>query len=105
MSQPRSPEPVQEIIPPPGFKVVAACLQRDSLPMATIKAPMEPMQLEMMAEPAVATMCTGHIIQDETTGVTYMDTVTTSMGRVALRSSCLMDHPPRPTIEDATDLP
>ena len=47
-------------------------------PTAAIKAPMEPLQLEIMAEPAVSTMCTSHIIQDETMEVTYMDMVTTS---------------------------
>ena len=73
--------------------------------MATIEAPMEPMQPEMMAETAVAMMCTGCIIQDETMGVTYMDTVTTSMGKVALGSSLLVAHPPGPTIEDITNLP
>ena len=50
-------------------------------------------------------MCASHIVQDEIMGVTYMDTVTTSVGRVALRSSCLMTKTPRLTIEDITDLP
>ena len=72
--------------------------------MAAIEAPMEPMQPEIMAEPVVATMCTSHIIQDETMGVTYIDMVTTSMGRVALSSSCLVACPPRPTIQDVTNL-
>ena len=64
---------------------VAACLQKDPLPTATVEALTEPMQPEIMPEPVVATMCTSCIIQDETTGVTYMDTVTTFMGRVALQ--------------------
>ena len=94
MSPPRSPKPVQEIALPLGFQREAACLQRDPSPMAAIKAPLEPMQLEMMVEPAVAMISTSHIIQDETTGVTYMDMVTTSMGRVALRSFHLVACPP-----------
>ena len=105
MSPPKSPKLVQEIAPPPGFMGVVACLQRDPSPMATIETPMEPMQLEIMAESVVVTMCTSCIVQDETMGVTYMDIVTTSMGRVALRSSCLVVCPPGPTIEDITDLP
>ena len=92
----KSPEPVQEIAPPPGFMGVVACLQMDPLPTAAIEAPMEPMQPEIKAEPVVATMCTSCIIQDETMGVTYMDTVTTSMGRVALSSSCMVACPPDP---------
>ena len=93
MSPPKSPKLVQEITPPPGFMGVVACLQKDPSPMATIEAPMKPMQPEIMVEPAVATMCTSHIIQDETTGVTYMDMVTTSVGRVALSSSHLVACP------------
>ena len=58
-----------------------------------------------MVEPVVATMCTSCIVQDETMGVTYMDMVTTSMGRVVLRSSCLVACPPGPTIENITNLP
>ena len=73
--------------------------------MTAIEDPWELMQPEVMAEPMVAMMCTSCIIQDEITGVTYMDTVTTSMGRVALRSSCLMTQTPRLTIEDITNLP
>ena len=40
---PESLELVQEIALPSGFTGVVACLQRDPLPLATIKAPMEPM--------------------------------------------------------------
>ena len=105
VSPPKSPKPVQEIALPPGFTEVVACLQRDPLPTTTTKAPREPLQLEIMAEPVIATMCTSHIIQDETMGVTYMDMVITSVGRVALSSSHVVTCPPRPTIEDITDLP
>ena len=73
--------------------------------MAAIKASMEAMQMEIMMEPALATMCTSHIIQDETTGVPNMDMVTTSVGRVALSSSSLTTCPSGPTIEEVTDLP
>ena len=105
MLPPKSPKLVQEIALPPGFMGVVACSWRDPLPTAAVKAPMEPMQPEIMAEPAVATMWTSHIIQDKTMGVTHMDTVTTSMGRVALSSSCMVTCPPRPIIEDVTNLP
>ena len=104
MSQPESPKLVQEIAPPPGFMGMVACLWRDPLHMATIEAPMEPMQPEILTEPAIATMCTSCIIQDETMGAIYMDTVTTSMGRVAFSSSHVVTCSPGPTIEDITDL-
>ena len=63
------------------------------------------MQPEAMVKPTVATMCTSHIVQEEATGITYMDMVTTSMGQVTLGSSHLVTQPPRLTIEDITDLP
>ena len=38
----------------------------------------------MIAAPGVTTMSTSWVVQDEATGATYLDTVTTSVGRVAL---------------------
>ena len=72
--------------------------------MATIEAPIEPMQPEILVEPAIATMCTSCIIKDEAMGVTYMDMVTTSMGMVALSSSHVATCSPGLTIEDVTNL-
>ena len=45
-----------------------------------------------------------HIVQDEATRVTYMDTVTTSVGRVALKNPCMVANFQEPTVEDITDL-
>ena len=50
-------------------------------------------------------MCATHLVKDEATGVTYMDMVTTSMGRVALGSSCVVANPHGPIIEDITNSP
>ena len=72
--------------------------------MAAVRASMEPIQPEVLAEPVIASMCTSHIVQDETMGVTYMDMVTTSVGRMALSSSCMKQCSPAPTIEDITNL-
>ena len=72
--------------------------------MATIEAPMEPMQPKILAKTAITTMCTSCIILDKTMGVTYMDTVTTSVGRMALSSSCMVVCSLSPTIEDITNL-
>ena len=38
----------------------------------------------MVAAPGVATMSTSQVVQDEASGVAYLDTVTTSLGRVTL---------------------
>ena len=48
--------------------------------MAAHKAPLEPLWLEVVMEPTVATMCTSHTVKDEAMGMTYMDTITTSVG-------------------------
>ena len=104
-SPPRSLEAVLEVAPPPGFKEVMACLQRDPLPVTAFKVPAEPMQLEPAIKPAVATMCANCIVQDKAMGITYMDTVTTFMGCVALRGPHLATWTPGPTIEAVTDLP
>ena len=104
MIPPKSPKLVQVITLLPGFIGVVACLWRDPSLTATFEAPMGPMQPEILAEPAIATMCANHIVQDEIMGATYMDTVTTSVGRVALSNSHMVKCSPRPTIEDVTDL-
>ena len=79
-SPPRSPEPMPEFALPPGFKEVMACLQREPLPLTASEVPMEPMQPEVIVEPVVAMVCASHTVQDEAMGITYMDTVTTSVG-------------------------
>ena len=58
----------------------------------------------IMTALGVTTMSASHVIQDEATGATYLDTVTTSMGRVTL--SGLEGEIPMlgPKIEDVTDL-
>ena len=45
------------------------------------------------------------IVQDEATGVTYMDMVTASVGRVALENPHMVATLPGPTMEDITNLP
>ena len=76
----RSPEPLPEVALPLGFKEVMACLQRDLLPLTASEAALEPMQPGAVVKPVVVMVCASHIVQDEATGITYMDTVTTSMG-------------------------
>ena len=60
--------------------------------------------IEVILAPAVAIMSTSHIVRDEVTGVTYMDTVTTSVGRVTLSSPKQETLAQVPTIQDITDL-
>ena len=48
-------------------------------------------------------MSTSHILKDEVTGITYVDIVTTSIGRVALCGPNLEASSTGPMIEDVTD--
>ena len=58
----------------------------------------------MMMTPGVTTMSASHEICEEATGATYLDMVTTSVGRVTLSSPEGKIPTPGPMIEDITDL-
>ena len=60
---------------------------------------------EAVIEPTVAMMCASHVVQDEASRVTYMETVTTSIGWVVLGHTCPATQDPWLNIEDITDLP
>ena len=55
--------------------------------------------------PTVAMMGASCIVKDEATGITYMDTITTSVGQVALSGPSQGTQAMGPIIEDITDLP
>ena len=57
------------------------CL-RSPLLEEVLKASLDPLAVGVMTVPGVATMCTSHIIRDQLTRATYLDMVTTSVGRV-----------------------
>ena len=54
--------------------------------------------------PAVATMSTSYIVKDKMMGVTYMDTMTTSVGWVTLSGPRQEASVQGPIIEHVTDL-
>ena len=57
-----------------------ACLWKDPLLEKAHEVSPDPLQIEAVMEPTVATMSASCIVKDEATGVTYMDTMTTSVG-------------------------
>ena len=107
-SEPTSPmkvlEIAQQVSPPPGFLEVMACLQKDPSLEEAHEAPPDPLQIVGVIEPTMATMSTSQIVKDKATGLTYMDTVTTSMGWVALSVPNQGTPAKGPIIEDITDL-
>ena len=101
-------EVTQQVTPPPGFLGVMACLRRNqslegSLEGAHQVSP-DPLVVGVMLAHWVATISTSHIVKEEVTGVTYMDMVTTLVGRVALIGPEEETSAQGPKIEDITDL-
>ena len=89
--------------PTPSFVDVTTCLRSQSSKEVPKTSPI-PVVVGMMAAPGMATMSTSQMVWDEATGATYLDTVTTSIGRVALsvpEDEIIM---PGPKIEDVMDL-
>ena len=80
------------------------CLRRDPPLEEAHKVSPNPLAVGVMSAPGVATMSTSHIMKDKVTGVTYMDTVTTSVGRVVLSGPEQETPAQGPKIEDVTDL-
>ena len=58
----------------------------------------------LLVGPTVATLMATGISQDEATSIIYMDTVTASIGLIALGTSCMVVDPGMPILEDVTDV-
>ena len=89
--------------PTPGFIDVTTCLRTQSSE-EVLETPPIPVVMGMMADPAMATMSTSQVVWDEATRATYLDTVTTSIGRVALGVPEDEVIASGPKIEDVADL-
>ena len=87
---------------PHGFTGVTVCLRTPELLQMASEVPLGTMSIGVVATPGISTISTNHIIRDEATGVTYMDMVTTSIGRVALSGPDSEASSQDPAIEDVT---
>ena len=96
-------EVVQQVTLTCSFLGVTACLKRDESLERAQGIP-NPLSIGVVTAPGTVTMSTNCIVRDEMTGVTYMDTVTTSVGWVALSGPGQETTSQGPTIEDVTDL-
>ena len=115
VSPPRTPTPPQPSLstqalalvwlPTPlhGFSGVMACLHTPELVEVDLKAPVGAMPIGLVATPGISSVSSSHIVKDEIMGITYMDTITTSVGRVTISGPDLEAFPTGPTIEDITD--
>ena len=62
--------------------------------------PMGTMSIGLVMTPGISSVSSSHVVKDNTMGLVYMDTMTTSVGRVILGRSDLNEGP---IIEDITD--
>ena len=79
-----------------------ACLQMLEAVEVGLEAPMGTMSIGLVMTPGISSVHSSHIVKDEAMGIMYMDTVTTSIERVALRGPDLETSLTGPTIEDVT---
>ena len=77
----------QKRMPLPGFKDIAQSLIRDQPPQITVKVPWELMSPGLLVGPIMTMLMSTRTCKDEVTGITYIDTVTASMGLVSLGTS------------------
>ena len=89
--------------PPQDIAGVTTCLSVPKGVEEDLKLPVGHMPMELVAAPGIANMSSSCIIKHELMGVTYMDTVTTSIGRVTISGPGLEAFPTAPTIEDIMD--
>ena len=67
------------------------------------EAPVGTLLVGLVMMPGISSISSSHVVMDDATGLTYVDTVTTSVGRIIL---CGLDPTATstgPTIEDITD--
>ena len=85
---------------PQGFTRVMACLKTPEVVEVGWEMPMGSMSIGLVLTPGISSVSSSHVVQDDTMGLVYMDTVTTSIGRVILGRSGSNEGP---IIEDITD--
>ena len=115
VSPPRTPTPPQPspltqalvlmwpLTLPCGSSGVMACLHTPELVEVDLKAPVGIMPIGLLATPGISSVSSSHIVKDELMGITCMDTITTSVGRVTISGPGLEAFPTGPIIEDITD--
>ena len=89
--------------PPQCFTGVTACLKMPELVEVDQEAPMGTLSIGLVLTPGISSVSSSHVIKDDTTGLTDVDTVTTSVRRIILSGLDQNATSTGPTIEDITD--
>ena len=103
---PKSPLPARVLAlvrlptPPCGFARVTACLKTPELVEVDREMPVGTMSIGMVSSPGLSSISSSQAVKDNTTGLVYLDTMMTSMGRIVLGD---LEPSEGPTIEDITD--
>ena len=107
LSQQVKTPPGTPVIPqqmPPSFAEIARSLWGDNTSCITIYlTPELKTSPDLLVGTVMATMTSTWMQQDVVTGVTYVDTVTASMGLASLGSTPMADECPMPTLENLSD--
>ena len=88
--------------PPRGFTDVTSCLKAPEFMEISSDMPISPMSIGLVATPGISSVSLTRVMKDDTTGLVYMDTVTTLVGQVIL-SEDSANSPGRPVFEDITN--
>ena len=86
--------------PPCSFAGVAACLRTPELVEVDQNTPVNAMAMGMVSNPGMLSISSSRVVKDNETGLVYLDTMTTSTGRMVIGS---METREGSTIEDVTD--
>ena len=94
--------PRQLPTPPQGFVGVVACLTTPEPVTVNRGTSIEAVSMGLASAPGMSSMSASRIVQDNATGSVYLDTITTSIGRVVLSRPGLDASSLGPTIKDVT---
>ena len=67
------------------------------------EVPMGTLSIGLVTTLGISSVSSSHVVKDNATGLTYVDTVTTSVGRIILSGLDPNDSSTGPSIEDITN--
>ena len=81
---------------------VTACLKMLELMEVDQEVPMGTLSIGLVMTLGISGVSSSQVIKDDATGLTYVDTITTSIGRILLSGPDLNASSTGPTIENIT---
>ena len=105
-SPPKSPLPARALAlvrpptPPHGFTRVTACLRTPELEEVDWEMSVGTMSIGMVLSPGLSSISSSWVVKDDTTGLVFLDTMMTSIGRIIL---CGLEPSEGPVIDNITN--